>query len=486
MSLRDHTLLELRELLTSGACSATELTETYLAALASDDSNAVIAIHREQALAQAKAADANHAAGQAGPLNGLPIVHKDVFLTQDHISTAGSRMLENFVAPYNATVVERLAAAGAVTLGKANMDEFAMGSSNENSFFGPVANPWSPDRVPGGSSGGSAAAVSGGLAAAATGTDTGGSIRQPASFCGITGLKPTYGRIPRYGMIAFASSLDQAGSMTRDAKDAALMLAVMAGFDARDSTSARRHDPWLDEFLHNPVPAPAAPMTIGLPKEYFAGYTGTEIDALRAEFERAGHKFVEVSLPHTEAAIAAYYVIAGAEASTNLSRFDGVRYGHRCQDPTSLEDLYQRSRSEGFGSEVKRRILTGTYALSVGYYEAYYLKAQQIRRLIANDFSQAFETVDVLLTPTTPGVAFQRDELSQDPVAIYQQDVFTVPISLAGLPAMSIPCGLRDGLPIGAQLIAPSFCEDRILALACEYQGHSDWHRLQPATSHSE
>ena len=390
-------------------------------------------------------------------------------------------MLENFVAPYDAHVVALLNQAGMVTLGKTNMDEFAMGSSNESSHFGPVSNPWNLDKVPGGSSGGSAAAVAAGLVACATGTDTGGSIRQPAALCGITGLKPTYGRISRYGMIAFASSLDQAGPMTCDAEDAALMLSAMAGFDSKDSTSAQRQDAWLADFAEQGIPDLDRPLKIGLPQEYYADLSnGSIIEAVQNTLAQQGHELVDVSLPHTQAAIPVYYVIAGAEASTNLSRYDGVRFGHRCENPQSLEDLYKRSRSEGFGDEVKRRILTGTYTLSVGYFDAYYIKAQQIRRLISEDFSNVFADVDVLLTPTSPTPAFSKGQLSDDPIAMYQQDLYTVPTSLAGLPALSMPCGFVDGLPVGAQLIAPAFREDVLLGLAAQYQKHSDWHLQRP------
>ena len=477
--LRERSLSELRQSLDAGEFSALELAETYLERIATDTSNSFITVTADLARRQAAAADAKIAAGDADLLTGIPIAHKDIFLTEGERTTAGSRMLQDFIAPFESTVSERLAAAGMVTLGKVNMDEFAMGSSNENSFFGPVSNPWDTSRVPGGSSGGSAAAVAGGLAPVATGTDTGGSIRQPASLCGLTGIKPTYGRVPRYGMIAFASSLDQGGVLAHDAAAAADVLAAMSGFDPRDSTSADRTDAWMTD----PTAAIADDgqrLKIGLPREYYENFSGSEIDAVRATLEAAGHEFVDVSLPHTRMAIPAYYVIAGAEASTNLSRFDGVRFGHRCEDPVDLEDLYKRSRSEGFGGEVKRRILTGTYALSVGYYDAYYLQAQKIRRLIADDFNQAFEQVDVMLTPTAPDVAFKQDELTADPVAMYQQDVFTVPVSLAGLPALSMPCGMRDGLPFGAQLIGPSFAEDRILRLAHAYQLATDWHTRRP------
>jgi aspartyl-tRNA(Asn)/glutamyl-tRNA(Gln) amidotransferase subunit A len=412
------------------------------------------------------------------------MAHKDIFCTEGTLTTAGSKMLSNFVAPYDATVVTKMTDAGMVSVGKTNMDEFAMGSSNENSYFGPVANPWDTDRVPGGSSGGSAAAVAAGLVAGATGTDTGGSIRQPAALCGITGLKPTYGRVSRFGMIAFASSLDQAGPMTRNAEDAALMLSVMAGFDPKDSTSANRDDAWLADVLHHGIAELERPAVIGLPDQYFENSGNQEsLAEARQELEKLGHTFKSVSLPHTDAAIPVYYVLASAEASTNLSRYDGVRYGHRCENPTSLQDLYERSREEGFGDEVKRRILTGTYTLSVGYFDAYYLKAQKIRRLIAQDFDKAFADVDLLLTPTSPTPAFHKGQLTDDPVAMYQQDLYTVPTSLAGLPAMSIPCGFSQGLPMGMQLIAPAFREDLALGLAAQFQRHTDWHLKRPGES---
>ncbi len=475
------TLTELQAGLAAGEFSAVELATYYLERITADTSNAFISADRDGALAAAAEADALRASGSATPLNGLPIAHKDIFCTNGTRTTCGSRMLENFIAPYDATVVTRCKAAGMVNLGKTNMDEFAMGSSNENSFFGPVANPWQTTHVPGGSSGGSAAAVAGGLTPAATGTDTGGSIRQPSSFCGITGLKPTYGRVSRFGMVAFASSLDQGGPMARTAEDAALLLAAMVGFDPKDSTSAERHDTWLDNLAYVGIPATPQGLRIGLPGEYYADLKiAAELDRVRHTLESMGHTFVELNLPHTAAAIPAYYVIAGAEASTNLSRYDGVRFGHRCEKPESLEDLMERSRSEGFGAEVKRRILTGTYALSVGYYDAYYLQAQKLRRLIANDFNQAFTEVDVLLTPTAPGPAFAQGALTKDPVAMYQQDIFTVPASLAGLPALSMPCGFVDGLPVGAQLIAPHFREDLVLGVARDYQAETDWHTKTP------
>ncbi len=473
---------DLARLLAAGEVSSRELTEHFLArAAANEDLNAFISIDPEQALAQADEADADRAAGKAGAVTGIPIAYKDIFCTRDQRTTCASRMLADWVAPYDATVVERLRSAGMVTLGKANMDEFAMGSSNENSHFGSVANPWDKARVPGGSSGGSAALVAAGLAPIATGTDTGGSIRQPAAFCGLTGMKPTYGRVSRYGMVAFASSLDQGGLLGHSAADVALVLAHMAGFDPRDSTSSAEPDPWLDGCRAEPL-TPLEGGTIGLPGEYFEdlGVPAAVIDEARAVLTAQGFEFREVSLPHTSAAIPAYYIIAGAEASTNLSRYDGVRFGHRAENPESLDDLYERSRSEGFGTEVKRRILTGTYALSVGYFDAYYLKAQKIRRLIQQDFLGAFADVDLILAPTTPDVAFARGELADDPVAMYQQDIFTIPASLAGLPALSLPCGRHEGLPLGMQLIGPHFGDATVLRTAAAYQQATDWHQQHP------
>jgi aspartyl-tRNA(Asn)/glutamyl-tRNA(Gln) amidotransferase subunit A len=455
--------------LAAGSISSAEATGHYVErAKANEALNAYITLAEDRAMAEAQAADERRSGGSATPITGIPMAHKDIFCTKGLLTTCGSRMLENFTAPYDATAVERLSQGGVVTLGKANMDEFAMGSSNENSAYGSVANPWDTERVPGGSSGGSAALVAAGLAAAATGTDTGGSIRQPAAFCGVTGLKPTYGRVSRYGMVAFASSLDQGGLLARSAADIALLLPHMAGFDPLDSTSSPTTDDWLDSCIDTPLEAGSG-LTIGLPAEYFRdlGVPAEAIDAARHELESAGFTFREVALPHTSAAIPAYYIIAGAEASTNLSRYDGVRFGHRCENPASLEDLYRRSRSEGFGAEVKRRILTGTYALSVGYFDAYYLKAQKIRRLIQQDFLAAFDEVDLLLAPTTPDVAFKRGELTDDPVAMYQQDIFTIPASLAGL-------------PLGMQLIAPHFGERQLLETAEAYQRRTDFHKQTP------
>ena len=469
--------------LAEGEYSSREQTEFYLARAArlNPDINSFITLCDERALAQADAADARIKGGDAGPITGIPIAHKDIFCTRGVATTCASHMLENFVAPYDATVVARLDAAGAITLGKANLDEFAMGSSNENSYFGAVSNPWDTQRVPGGSSGGSAAAVAAGMAPIATGTDTGGSIRQPAAFCGVSGLKPTYGRSSRYGMVAFASSLDQAGVLGHSVADLGLLLSQFAGPDPLDSTCHPQSDAWLEALGTAGLQAPAEGLRIGMPKEYFRDLADAgHLEAARQVFEALGCTLSEVSLPHTNAAIPAYYIIAGAEASTNLSRYDGVRFGHRCSEPTSLEDLYQRSRSEGFGAEVKRRILTGTYALSVGYFDAYYLKAQKIRRLIQQDFLNAFASVDLLLAPTAPDVAFHKDDLTADPVAMYQQDLFTNPASLAGLPAMSVPCGFADGLPLGMQLIAPHFAERTLLEWGNHFQRETHWHRQHP------
>ena len=475
------TLRAMSRALAARQISCLELTEEHLARLTADDTNSFITVAHASAREHAKQAQQRREQGETQPLIGVPIAHKDIFCTDGLATTCGSRMLENFIAPYDAHVVTLLAQAGMITVGKTNMDEFAMGSSNESSHFGPVSNPWNTDCVPGGSSGGSAAAVAAGLVACATGTDTGGSIRQPAALCGITGLKPTYGRISRYGMIAFASSLDQAGTMTCDAEDAALMLSAMAGFDSKDSTSIQRHDAWLSDLAENGIPDLGRTLKIGLPREYYVNLKdSTAIEDVQKTLAQQGHKLVDVNLPHTHQAIPVYYVIASAEASTNLSRYDGVRFGHRCDDPQSLDDLYRRSRSEGFGDEVKRRILTGTYTLSVGYFDAYYIKAQKIRRLISDDFNKVFSDVDILLTPTSPTPAFRKGQLSNDPVSMYQQDLYTVPTSLAGLPALSMPCGFVDGLPVGAQLIAPAFREDLLLGLAATYQKHSDWHLQRP------
>jgi len=477
------TLAELARGLDNGDFSSTELTQAYLQRIKSLDGqyNAFITVTEEQALAQAKAADEARAAGKAGALCGLPIAHKDLFCTQGVRTSSASKMLDNFISPYDATIVSRLKNAGSVMLGKLNMDEFAMGSSNESSFYGAVRNPWDTDRVPGGSSGGSAAAVAARLTPAATGSDTGGSIRQPAALCGVTGIKPTYGRVSRYGMIAFASSLDQAGPMAQTAEDCAMTLNAMAGFDPLDSTSAERDTEDYTSALNQPL----AGLKIGLPKEYFSAALDSGVaEQVRnavAEFEKLGATVKEVSLPNTELCIPAYYILAPAEASSNLSRFDGVRYGYRCDNPVDLEDLYKRSRGEGFGTEVKRRIMVGAYALSAGYYDAYYRKAQQIRRMIQQDFVNVLNDVDVIMGPTTPHPAFKLGEKSSDPVSMYMEDIFTLSLNLAGLPGISIPCGQTQGLPVGLQIIGNYFAESKLLNVAHQFQQATDWHKQIPA-----
>ena len=484
--MHNKSVAELSRELESGKISSVELTRQFLGRLKKEDEqlNSFITITEEQALADAHAADEQRAAGKATPWTGVPFAHKDIFCTNGVATTCGSKMLANFVPPYDATVTENFRKAGAVCLGKTNMDEFAMGSSTESSYFGATANPWGlsrgEKRVPGGSSGGSAAAVAARLVPAATATDTGGSIRQPAALCGVTGLKPTYGRVSRYGMIAFASSLDQGGTMARTAEDNALMLNVMAGFDPKDSTSIDRDVPDYTATLNEPLTG----LRIGLPKEYFAGNLSAAMEeqvrgAIR-EYEKLGATVKEVSLPHADLAIAAYYVIAPAEASANLSRFDGARYGYRCEDPKDLLDMYTRTRAEGFGTEVKRRILVGTYALSAGYFDAYYLKAQKVRRLIQQDFINAFKEVDVLMSPTTPSPAFIQGEKTSDPVTMYLEDVFTIAINLAGIPAMSVPAGFVDGLPVGLQIIGDYFSEARLLNAAHQFQQVTDWHQREP------
>ena len=483
MSMHNRSLLEISAALATGEFSSVELTRALLTRIDSlaGELNCYITVTAERALADAQAADDRRAAGQAGPLTGVPIAHKDIFCTEGIRTSCGSRMLDNFVAPYESAVSARLRDAGTVLLGKTNMDEFAMGSSNETSFYGPVRNPWNTGAVPGGSSGGSAAAVAARVAPAATGTDTGGSIRQPAALCGITGIKPTYGRVSRYGMIAFASSLDQAGPMTRDAADAALLLQAMAGFDERDSTSVEQPVPDYSAGLEQPLTG----LRIGVPREHFgAGLdaaVATVIQDALAEYRQLGAELIDIDLPNSALGVPAYYVVAPAECSSNLSRFDGVRFGYRCDNPVDLEDLYKRSRGEGFGAEVKRRILIGAYALSAGYYDAYYLKAQKIRRLISDDFRQAFEQVDVIMGPTAPTPAFGIGEKTDDPITMYLSDLYTIAVNLAGLPGMSIPAGFVNGLPVGLQITGNYFAEAHLLNVAHRFQQATDWHRQIPA-----
>ena len=487
----ERSLSELADALAKREISSVELTQLYLERIARHNPqiNAFITVDGERSLAQAKAADALRAAGQVTPLNGIPLAQKDIFCAKGWLTTCGSKMLGNFTSPYDANVVERCNNAGAVILGKTNMDEFAMGSSNETSYYGAVKNPWDLSRVPGGSSGGSAAAVAARLAPAATGTDTGGSIRQPAALCNLTGLKPTYGVVSRYGMIAFASSLDQAGPMARSAEDCALLLNAMAGFDERDSTSLERPtEDYRRELAASAGERPLAGLRIGLPKEFF-GETERSgcspevmqlVDAAIAQYRELGAELVDVSLPNMKLSVPAYYVIAPAEASSNLSRFDGVRYGYRAPDYDGLNDMYAKSRAQGFGAEVKRRILIGAYVLSHGYYDAYYLQAQRIRRLIANDFVAAFKQCDVILGPTSPSTAFKLGEKAADPVQMYLSDIYTIAVNLAGLPGMSLPCGFAGGLPAGMQLIGDYFSEAKLLNVAHRYQQASAWHRQQP------
>ena len=478
------TVTELSAELSRGAISSVELTRACLERIGrlNPKLNAFITVCEESALAQAAAADQARAAGDERPLLGIPLAHKDIFCTRDTRTTCASRILQNFLPPYDATVVERLQRAGTVMLGKTNMDEFAMGSSNESSYFGAVGNPHDPGRVPGGSSGGSATAVAAGLSPMATGTDTGGSIRQPASFCGITGFKPSYGRVSRWGMIAFASSLDQAGTLTRSAADAALMMQAMAGLDPRDSTSVDRP---VEDYAGE-LGKPLSGLRVGVPRPHFTEGLSPGVEqgvrAALAELERAGASLIEIDLPNNHLSVPAYYVVAPAEASANLSRYDGVRYGYRCENPADLEDLYTRTRSEGFGDEVKRRILVGAYALSAGYYDAYYRKAQRVRRLIRQDFISAFEQVDVIAGPTSPHVAFPHGAKA-DPVEMYLEDIFTIAVNLAGLPGISVPAGFENGLPFGLQIIGPDFGEARVLNVAHQFQQLTDWHERLPDTA---
>ncbi len=486
--MHTKTLKELSSLLQAKQISATELAKLFLDRIKQSDLNAFIHVDENLTLAQASEADARIAKNDTTPLTGIPIAHKDIFVTRGWRSTAGSKMLSSYISPFDATVVEQFRTAGAVTLGKLNCDEFAMGSSNENSFFGAVKNPWDKTAIPGGSSGGSAAAIAARLTPAATATDTGGSIRQPASLCGVTGIKPTYGRVSRFGMIAFASSLDQGGPMAQTAEDCGLLLNAMAGFDPRDSTSLERPKEDFTRDLNNGLQG----LRIGIPREYFGKGLASDVEqavrsALR-EYEKLGATLVDISLPKTELSIPVYYVIAPAEASSNLSRFDGVRYGHRAQEYKDLGDMYRKSRAEGFGDEVKRRILVGAYVLSHGYYDAYYLQAQKIRRLIAQDFQDAFKQCDVIMGPVSPTVAWDLGAKADDPVANYLADIFTLSTSLAGLPGMSIPCGFGQGeknakRPVGLQIIGNYFNEAKLLNVAHQYQRVTDWHQRKPEGS---
>jgi aspartyl-tRNA(Asn)/glutamyl-tRNA(Gln) amidotransferase subunit A len=476
------TLAELSTLLQSGEVSSSALTEYFLSRIKQQDAelNSFITIAEDQAMAEAAEADERLKSGHTSALTGIPIAHKDIFCTRGIKTSCGSRMLDNFISPYDATVVNNFKQAGVITLGKTNMDEFAMGSSNETSFYGAVNNPWDTKRVPGGSSGGSAAAVAARLAPAATGTDTGGSIRQPAALCGITGLKPTYGRVSRYGMIAFASSLDQGGPMAQTAEDCALMLNAMAGFDEKDSTSIEKEVPDYTAELNHSVKG----LRIGLPSQYFDEGLDDNVKAVIQtaidQYRDMGAEIVDIELPNTSLSVPVYYVVAPAECSANLSRFDGVRYGYRCEDPKDLYDLYTRSRGEGFGAEVKRRIMVGTYALSAGYYDAYYLKAQQLRHLISDDFKKAFESVDVIMGPASPSTAFNIGEKAEDPISMYLSDIYTIAVNLAGVPGMSVPAGFVDGNPVGLQIIGNYFEESRLLNVAHQYQQQTDWHRQIP------
>lgn len=480
--MHSKTIAELSHELNTKKISSVELTKHYLERINQFDKklNCFITLTEEQALKEAEAADKLRAQGKANVLTGIPIAQKDIFCTDGLKTSCGSHMLDAFIAPYDATVVKNFKQAGMVMLGKTNMDEFAMGSSNEASYYGVVKNPWNLEYVSGGSSGGSAAAVAAHLTPAATGTDTGGSIRQPAALCGITGIKPTYGRVSRYGMIAYASSLDQGGPMAKTAEDTALLLRAMAGFDEHDSTSVNEPVPDYTATLNDSIKG----IRIGLPKEYFSEGLNQDIakaiDAAVKEYEKLGAVIQEISLPNTELSVPAYYVIAPAECSSNLARYDGVRYGYRCKDPADLQDLYKRSRSEGFGTEVKRRIMVGTYVLSAGYYDAYYLKAQKIRRLIRDDFVNAFKKVDVILCPTSPTPAFKIGEKMSDPISMYLSDIYTIAVNLAGLPGISLPVGFVNNLPIGMQLIGNLFGEAKLLNVAHSYQKVTEWHKLMP------
>lgn len=478
----NKSLKQLSDSLRKKELSSVELSQYFLQRIKRFDGelNSVITLDEEGALKAAQRADEKIHAGKTGLLTGIPLLHKDIFCTKGLRTSCGSKMLDNFIAPYNATAVEKLAESGVVMLGKTNMDEFAMGSSNETSFYGGVKNPWDLNTVPGGSSGGSASAVAARLAPIATGTDTGGSIRQPAAFCGITGIKPTYGRVSRYGMIAFASSLDQGGAMTKSAEDAAIMLQAMVGFDDKDSTSVDKPVQDYSASLGDSIEG----LKVGLPKEFFTHDLDADIrekiDQAVDAMQRAGAIIKEISLPNINLSVPAYYVVAPAECSANLSRFDGVRFGYRCENPVDLEDLYKRSRGEGFGDEVKRRIMIGAYVLSAGYYDAYYKKAQQVRQLIQDDFIQAFKDVDIIASATAPSVAFAAGEKKDDPVSMYLSDIFTIGVNLAGLPGMSVPCGFVDNKPVGLQLIGNYFAESKLLNVAHQYQQLTDWHQQVP------
>lgn len=480
--MNNYTIAEIKRGLEDGEFSSREITEHFLERIKRLDStyNSFITVSDEEALADAEQADKNRQMGSTKLLSGVPFAHKDIFCTSGIKTSCGSKMLDNFIAPYDATVVANLKDFGAVCLGKTNMDEFAMGSSNETSYYGPVKNPWNTGCVPGGSSGGSAAAIAARLAPGATATDTGGSIRQPAALCGVTGLKPTYGRVSRWGMIAFASSLDQGGPMAHTAEDCAYLLQAISGFDPKDSTSAEQP---VEDFVGS-LDQSVKGLKIGIPKEFFDeglnSNVATSVQAALSEYEKLGATLIDIDLPHSHLAVPTYYVLAPAEASANLSRFDGVRYGHRCNNPENLTDLYCRTREEGFGEEVKRRILVGAYVLSAGYYDAYYRKAQQVRRLIKNDFVSAFEKVDIIAGPTCPAPAFAFGAKSDNPVEMYLEDIYTISVNLAGLPGMSLPCGLVDGKPTGLQLIGNYWEEGRILSAAHQYQQQTDWHTKVP------
>lgn len=481
--MHNLTIKQMSEKLHSGEITSVQLTQHYLDRISQYDGdlNAFVTVTPELALSMAEAADKKIAAGEAELLTGIPIAHKDIFCTDGVKTSCSSKMLDNFIAPYDAHVVTLLKKIGMPILGKTNMDEFAMGSSSESSYYGPTKNPWDHKAVPGGSSGGSAAVIAAGLAPLATGTDTGGSVRQPASFCGITGIKPTYGAVSRFGIVAYASSFDQAGPMTRSAEDSAWMLNAMAGFDERDSTSLDREKTDYTAELGQSLKG----LKIGVPAEYFGEGLDPEVEAVIktaiAEVEKLGGEVVEVHLPNKDLAVPAYYVLAPAEASANLSRYDGVRFGYRCDQPANLEDLYKRSRSEGFGEEVKRRIMVGAYALSAGYYDAYYLKAQKLRRMVRDDFTKAFESCDVIMGPVAPTSAFNIGEKSDDQVSMYLADLYTIPVNLAGLPALSVPAGFANNRPVGLHIVGPYFSEAKLLNIGHQFQQVTDWHKQMPA-----